>query len=62
MGVLKTNPRALKVFFILGLLVIYLVLVFLPSLSRFLSNSVSVEVNTISQAMRIKKLSLYTTD
>ena len=56
MGVIKTNPKALKVFFILGLLVTYLVLVFLPSLSRFLSNSVSVEVNTISQAMRIKKL------
>ena len=63
MGFSQTNPRALKIVFILGLLVTYLVLVFLPSLSRFLSFAVSVEVNTVSQArtnihaaMRIKTL------
>ena len=50
MGVLQTNQRALKIVFILGLLLTYVFLVFLPSLSRFLSFAVSVEVNTVSQA------------
>ena len=49
MGVFEINLRAMKIVFILGLLLTYLVLVFLPSLSRFLSYSVSVEVNTVSQ-------------
>ena len=50
MGVLQTNQRALKIVFILGLLVTYLVFMFQPSLARFLSFSVTVEVNTVSQA------------
>ena len=44
--------RALKIVFILGLLLTYLVWVLQPSISRFLSFSVTVEVNTVSQARK----------
>ena len=46
----KTNKKVLKIFFILGLLLTYLVLMFEPSLSRYLSYSVMLEVNTVSEA------------
>ena len=51
-GVVTSNPRALKIVFILGLLLTYLVLLFKPSLARFLAFSVTVEVNTVSQVRK----------
>ena len=52
MGVIKPNAGGLKIVFIIGLLLAYLVFIFKPSLSRFLAYSVMVEVNTVSQVRK----------
>ena len=48
--VIKPNHGALKMIFVSGLLLTYLVFVFKPSLARFLTFSVMEEVNTETQA------------